>query len=929
MAHKKGRLRNRTGGAMIGLIISLMFVVLFLGLFAFDASRAQMCQRELIAACDASSIAGTAMLTSYDTSPGSPISLSTAQQNAGAYARNMFQMQVVLGKTLTAANLTTSSSALYTIGAPNQCNVLVALGDPANNFTAVNLGDPLGRTVMVFCCYGYQPSFLSTLNLTKSFIPLNAASYAGLPQVDAVVVFDYSGSMDDFTSVLFVRREWYWPASYSGSIKQDVGCPMYSVVTGGSPGADNRLSNYINWSWTAGVSGRAGSATNVLPPQLLEGVSDPVKLPAIQNPLYYNPTLRSNPIFCTNFLGTNEVPVNNPSTQTTSSPALLGTAANRLPAVFGHYYSCSGSGNVRDGKLLPVDYGQPPGNYKPVFVAGDGKSSLTPTYFNAQYSSAPGSFCASTPFMIGIVQQFGYPPIPGKCQQYLSGSGANYAYQLTNSFNGTVSDNLNFTDLVVNLVNPVSGGEYATQPIPSTSDPVLNRWSFSKISFTFPSDEQDTRLASQSFTFSDLSTLVEAARGNMDNATNFNGACLDGGVIINTAANAGIVPPSTTPTNMVDSVTANYQLAYERCAMLESQPYATAVDGAVNAFYYKMATLCDARFGLVGFSDMNQNLGLDGSLQSQTGGTPAYQTSSANIYSQGTSPNNSCVHSEFSQFPPLKQSALFSATTGQVWERSGSTGSSGPQPPVYSSAIWAYVSGSPAAVSPAQSGYKLPRTALTATSPAAATDPQFDMVSSAASPGVAPVNNATITSTQSPYPTGNPYGDVWSADSTSGIANGCWNGRPLGGTYCDEALSTAFNSYTASNGNYAYGSRKAARKAIVFFTDGEPTGGVTAAPGTGVAGNSYSVANLCTNNSTSMYTIGLNMSGNTTLSADQYMFLGDGLATTGSPAPPPVTSQQGLAYLAGNGSRFFPCGTGIDVRNAFASVARRLSQAQN
>ncbi|HMP53470.1 MAG TPA: pilus assembly protein TadG-related protein, partial [Candidatus Melainabacteria bacterium] len=67
MLHSK-KIRDQKGAAITGLVIALMFFVLMAGLFAFDASRVQMAQRELTATCDASALAGTAMLTSYDVS---------------------------------------------------------------------------------------------------------------------------------------------------------------------------------------------------------------------------------------------------------------------------------------------------------------------------------------------------------------------------------------------------------------------------------------------------------------------------------------------------------------------------------------------------------------------------------------------------------------------------------------------------------------------------------------------------------------------------------------------------------------------------------------------------------------------------------------------------------------------------------------------
>lgn len=922
---------------MIGLVLSLMFFIFFMGLFAFDANRAQMCQRELIAACDAASIAGTAMLTSFDTSPGNTknMTLASAQQTAGAYAHNMFTKQVVLGKPLTAATLTTSSTALYTVSSPDQCNDLVALGDPSNGFAAVNVGDPKGRTVMVFCCYGYQPSFLAAIPFLRNFIPLNASSFAGIPQVDAVVVFDYSGSMDDFTSVLFVRREWFWPSGPLTNTIADIGCPLYTVVIGQTQASQNYLSTYIGWNWS---NNQAGTDCNVLPPQNLEDIASPTALNgAITNPLYFAPQLRANPIFCPFFLGTNLTPVQtmNGATQSGSQTA---TAYSLSSGFFKHYYSPGGA-NL-DGKLASTDYASPPGNYKPVFVAQDGITSLTPVQFCNQYDyrNASGSFVnatapTNTPTTTSNnVWTYGYPPLSNSCNRYAqtskggpSASNNTVAYHMDQATwvpNGV--DKQNFTDLVVNLINPVNGGEYYTEPIPDPNNTgqsaVLSQFYFTGFSVTFPADEQNTSLQSKTFNFANLATLVEASRGNLDSVTNQQLSCCDGNVILAQPPGwSGVGTPPTVTYTTAGTATANFQLAYERLAMIETQPYATACDGAVNAFFYKMATLCDARFGFVGFSataDTNANDNVDGA--SVDGGCAAYTGSDTNFESMGTSAGDSFYRSGLCMLPTSSLglgTSVFSSKTGNVMDLSTvqTSGSA------TNNAVHGYNNGSGGQDKSGgfnQTGFKIPRTCLTASSGGAkSTDQRLDMVSSAATPGNAPMNNSTLNATQSPYPNGLPYGDVWSGPASSNIGNGVWNGRPLGGTYCDEALSTAYNSFT-NNSNYDASTRKAARKAIVFFTDGEPTGGIAGSVGT----NANTVAGLCQPKSIVMYTIGLNAAGNTTLANDQKTFLGDNVSNGSGP---------GLAYLAGNGGRFFPCGTGSDVRNAFASIARRLSQSQN
>jgi hypothetical protein len=191
MSIKRRQTRSSRGQAMIGLVLAILFFMLFVGLFAFDANRAEMCQRELIAACDSASICGTAMLTSYDTSPGNQggMTIVQAQNNAAAYAINMFKKCTVLGSQLTNATLTGSTGQLYAVGPPAQhpaqCNLMIGLGDPDAGFATVSPGDARGRTVEIFCCYAYQPQFLSSLPFGMTVTPLKASSFGGLPQVDA------------------------------------------------------------------------------------------------------------------------------------------------------------------------------------------------------------------------------------------------------------------------------------------------------------------------------------------------------------------------------------------------------------------------------------------------------------------------------------------------------------------------------------------------------------------------------------------------------------------------------------------------------------------------------------------------------------------------------------------------------------------------
>src|SRR5579883_1428655 len=204
------KIRDQKGAAVTGLVIALMFFVLIAGLFAFDASRVQMAQRELTATCDASALAGTAMLTSYDVSNDPNYTkLLNAQQNAAAYSYNMFVMGNVLGNWLRGnVNLVSSLSALGTT-TPGQSNVVIGLVDPQNNFAIVPPTTPAnaaGKAIGVYAGYGYHPIFISFFGVGN--VGILASSVGGLPQVDAVLVMDYSGSMDDLTPITIISRCW-------------------------------------------------------------------------------------------------------------------------------------------------------------------------------------------------------------------------------------------------------------------------------------------------------------------------------------------------------------------------------------------------------------------------------------------------------------------------------------------------------------------------------------------------------------------------------------------------------------------------------------------------------------------------------------------------------------------------------------------------
>ena len=104
-------------------------------------------------------------------------------------------------------------------------------------------------------------------------------------------------------------------------------------------------------------------------------------------------------------------------------------------------------------------------------------------------------------------------------------------------------------------------------------------------------------------------------------------------------------------------------------------------------------------------------------------------------------------------------------------------------------------------------------------------------------------------------------------------------------------------------------SRPNARKAIVVFTDGEPTvgGPLSGDPNA----NCRMAAQRAKAKGIALYTVGLAQRASDL--PGQKRVLGDDVST-------------GMAFIAGNGSKFFPVSSAAGLRQAFAGIARHLSQ---
>lgn len=262
--------QNRNKGQAVivmGMAIALLFL-LAVGLYAFELNRLEVARQQLQSACEAAALAGAATLAGSDEKDP-----YAAHANAMATALHEFQQNSVAGTSLGGAEQSVSANVSP---APGESNIYIEFLDPHNNNAPVQQGDSNGKIVKVYGALGFQPAFGKYLGLGN--LPLRSVASGGVPQLDVVLCFDVSASIDDQTPVTFVRRQWNSSKNKIDYIKTPTasGSPAGSI-------AEGTLYSIIGPPPT-------GSACDALPPQQLSVASQGDH----SYRLNFNGTLRSN-----------------------------------------------------------------------------------------------------------------------------------------------------------------------------------------------------------------------------------------------------------------------------------------------------------------------------------------------------------------------------------------------------------------------------------------------------------------------------------------------------------------------------------------------------------------------------------------------------------------------------------------------------------
>lgn len=235
--------RSACGQSLILLIaICSMMAIPLIGMTSFEIGRLMLCKQQLQNASDAAALTAVAQLASADnTSP------TQAHQDAITAALGVFQKNTVLGRLLTSSSLASTEGASVSTG---QASLYFEFVDPITGVVQP-ISSPSAKIVRLYVSYGLEPAFGKFLGLGNYGV--TALAKGAVPQLDVVLCFDVSGSMDDQTPVTLVRRKW----------NENLNRVVYNIPVDVSGPGQGTIYNIIQ-------PGEKGTSLNAMSPQLLD-----------------------------------------------------------------------------------------------------------------------------------------------------------------------------------------------------------------------------------------------------------------------------------------------------------------------------------------------------------------------------------------------------------------------------------------------------------------------------------------------------------------------------------------------------------------------------------------------------------------------------------------------------------------------------------
>jgi hypothetical protein len=260
--------RTERGATMVILVFGLaIFVIGVIGIFSFEVTRNNSCRDELKSACEAAALAAASALASSNN-----LNPTNCHDDAVTAAQQTFVSNSILGTLLSDVQFSdsrksTPSSARTANPRAGWANMYIEFLTSAGAQAAWNAPD--GRVVHIIGVFGEQPPFGKYCGIDK--VAVVSEAQAQVPQMDIVMCFDVSGSIDDQTKVTFVKR--YWDGA---KIRYDI-----PTSTGGTA-ANGNIYGLL-------MPTPLGASVNIEQPQNLSSAS------SYTNKLYFQPSIRKGP----------------------------------------------------------------------------------------------------------------------------------------------------------------------------------------------------------------------------------------------------------------------------------------------------------------------------------------------------------------------------------------------------------------------------------------------------------------------------------------------------------------------------------------------------------------------------------------------------------------------------------------------------------
>lgn len=202
--------RRPSGASMIVMTLVIAVLIVFVvGLFAFELNRVEVARAQLRSATEAAALAAVATLASQQNT-----NTMQAHTEAVQTALNVYRQNEVIGCQFNGADpddpgvpaAIQAPSNPFDPPIPKEASLFMEFLDPNSNppNQVVPMGDDRGKAIRCYGTFHYQPAFGNFVGVGNTF--LRTMSTGGVPDLDVVLCFDISGSIDDQTRVTFVKR---------------------------------------------------------------------------------------------------------------------------------------------------------------------------------------------------------------------------------------------------------------------------------------------------------------------------------------------------------------------------------------------------------------------------------------------------------------------------------------------------------------------------------------------------------------------------------------------------------------------------------------------------------------------------------------------------------------------------------------------------